>query len=234
MTAKAPCSLSVPNRCNSDSCLLHQRVSTTPPQIRMVLFQKQSKVQLCKESICPRFRTGGCCEMNLGLKEVSNSSWLTSSLRNFPQLNIPLDAWIYIAVRLQSFYLSTGVNLDHLPKRRAGSSFHFQAQKSKFHLWVLQITKLLYVKLCIRSFLQTGTNLGNRAVLVYKSFSVCGWVLIMTVLWHFKRQYVSRKAYGLIISNLHMWHICAQTEKKNANNHKSIFSFSQSHCYKLY
>lgn len=155
---------------------------------------------------------------------------------DFPELNIPMNAWIYIAVRLQSFSLSTGVNLDHLPKRRLGSSFHFQAQKSKFHLWVLQITKLLYVKSCIRSFLQTGTNLGNRAVSVHKSFSVRGWVLLMTVLWHFKRQYVSRKAYGFIISNLHMRHICVQTEKKptNPNNHKSIFSFSQLHCYKLY
>lgn len=132
---------------------------------------------------------------------------------DFPELNIRLDAWICIAVRLQSLPLSTGVNLDHLPNRRVGSSFHFQAQKSKFHLWVLQITKLLYVKSCIRSFLQTGTNLGNRAVLVYKSFSVCGWVLIIPVLWHFIRQYVSRKAYGLIISNLHMWHICIPTEK---------------------
>lgn len=84
MTPKAPCSLSTPNRCNSESCLLHQHILTTPPQIRIVLFHKQSKVQLCKESIRPRFRTRGCCEMNLGLKEVSNSSWLTRSLHRLP------------------------------------------------------------------------------------------------------------------------------------------------------
>lgn len=85
MTAKAPSSLSIANRCNSDSCLLHQHVSTTRAQIRMVLFHKQSKVQLCKESNHPRFRTGGCCETNLGLKEVSNSSWLTGSLHRLPR-----------------------------------------------------------------------------------------------------------------------------------------------------
>lgn len=154
----------------------------------------------------------------LGRRKWVTPPGLQAVSTDFPELTIPMDAWIYAIARLQSLPLSAGVNLSSRPfskKRRLGSSFHFQAQKSKFHLWVLQITKLLYVKLCIRSFLQTGTNLGNRAVSVYKSFCVCGWVLIMTLLWHFKRQYVSRKTYGLIRSNLHMWYICTQTEKKN-------------------
>lgn len=103
--------------------------------------------------------------------------------------------------------------LTIFPKRRLDSCFHFQAQKSKFHLWVLQITKLLYVKLCIGSSLQTGTNLGNRAVPVYKSLHVCRRAIIMTGLWQLKWQYVSSKAYyGYIICHLHMWYICIQTE----------------------
>lgn len=61
-----------------------------------------------------------------------------------------------------------------------------------------------YSKLCIRSFLQTGTNLGNRAVSHDKSLHACGWVLIMTGLWQFKWQYISSKAYGFIIYHLHM------------------------------
>lgn len=195
----------------------------------MVLFHKQSKVQLCKESIPPRFRTGVCCEMDLGLKEVSNSSWLTGSLHRLPQAkHSPGCLDLHCSQAAKLFLVHRG-NLDHLPERGVGSSFHFQAQKSTFHLWVLQITKLFYVKACIRSFLQTGTNLGNRAVSVYKSFSLCGWVLIMTVLWHFKRHYVSRKAYGLIISNLHMWHICVQTAKKIPQTTIKAFFPSQSH-----
>lgn len=155
---------------------------------------------------------------------MSNSSWLAGSLHRLPPTNHS-NAWIYATARQRRFSLSAGVNLNHFPKRRLGSSFHFQVQKSKFHLWVLQITKLLYLKLCIRSFLQTGTNLGNRAVLHDKSLNVCGWVLIMTQLWQFTWQYVSSKAYGFIIYNLHMIYMHPYT---------CIFSLSQKKSHKLY
>jgi len=172
------------------------------------------KSNCARSQLVPDLELAVVVKWTLGWRKWVTPPSLQAVSTDFPTLTIPMDACISATARLRRFSLSIGVNLDCFPKRRLGSSFLFQAQKSVFHLWVSQITKLLYVKLCIRSFLQTGTNLGNRAVSVYKSFYVCMWVLIMTVLWHFKRQYLSRKAYGLIISNLHMWDICIQTGKK--------------------
>lgn len=89
LPAKAPSSLSIPTRCNRNSSLLHQHVPSQQlyPQVKTVLFHKQGKVQVCKKSIRPRFRTGSCCERNLGTEEVSNSSWLTGSLHRLPRAN---------------------------------------------------------------------------------------------------------------------------------------------------
>lgn len=189
LSTKASTSLSTATKCNSNSYLLHQYV---PPQLYpksgRCFSTKNGKVNCVRGQLVQDLELAVVVKWTLGWRKWLTPPGLQAVSTEFPEPTIPMDAWICVTARLQRFSLSAGVNLNCLPKKRLGSSFHFQAQKSRFHLWVSQITKLLYVKLCIRSFLQTGTNLGNRAVSVYKSFYVCGRVLIMTVLWHFERQ----------------------------------------------
>lgn len=141
--AEAPSSLSVPTRCNSNSCLLHQHVPSQQlyPKSGWCFSTNRVKSNCARSQLVPDLELAVVVKWTLGRRKWVTPPGLQAVSTDLPKLTIPMDAWIYVTVRLWRFSLSTGVNLDCFPKRRLGSSFHFQAQKSKFHLWVLQITK---------------------------------------------------------------------------------------------
>lgn len=132
LPAKAPSSLSIPTRCNRNSCLLHQHVPSQQlyPQSRRCFSTNRVKSKCARSQFVPDLELAVVVKWTLGRRKWVTPPGLQAVSTDFPELTIPMDAWTYVTARLQSFSLSAGVNLDLFPKRRLGSGFHFQAQKS--------------------------------------------------------------------------------------------------------